>query len=484
MYALDVLQHLAARGLIPHRRVKDFKTSLNKLAAAYHVALETLDLSSVEATYQETLQTYFADLDPAASHHTQRNTAQNLAQLYRQAHETFLLTSAAPSPRRQGQIRRQAFKALRASSPYRQHYKHRTQDRYHVPKEQWPPEIRLGWETYAAERAIQLRQATRQKYAQEFLLYVSYNLRIEQPPIACWDQLFEKARLQRMLTWMAARVQVDQVSRKGMSIIVLILELAKYQERPEYAALQKWKRTLPKPAKVYDKKLPRHTASLADLDRVGCTLMDEARQMRTSRYRSNGIWGAVRFSSGLIIRLLVRCPRRSREIREMDLGGRLYQTDRGAWQLHYRSHQLKIAEHDGYPNEFRMPWPPDLVSDLEEYLRDYRPSFPQSESSAIVFLTRGGRAMGRGDLVRDRIAPDCFRLLGKHIYPHLFRTLWCDAYLDAHPGDWEGAAAMLNDTPQTVQSWYRQFRVEQHLKKAVDFNVKLFGNGHRKGMSP
>jgi hypothetical protein len=64
----------------------------------------------------------------------------------------------------------------------------------------------------------------------------------------------------------------------------------------------------------------------------------------------------------------------------------------------------------------------------------------------------------------------------------LFRTLWCDAYIDAHPGDWEGAAAMLNDTPQTIQSWYRQFRVEQHLKKAVDFNAQLFGNG--KGKTP
>ena len=39
---------------------------------------------------------------------------------------------------------------------------------------------------------------------------------------------------------------------------------------------------------------------------------------------------------------------------------------------------------------------------------------------------------------------------------------------------------MLNDTPQTIQSWYRQFRAEQHLKKAVDFNAQLFGNGHRK----
>jgi hypothetical protein len=75
------------------------------------------------------------------------------------------------------------------------------------------------------------------------------------------------------------------------------------------------------------------------------------------------------------------------------------------------------------------------------------------------------------------VAP-CFEKLGKHIYPHLFRTLWTDAYLDAHPGDYEGAAAMLNDTPATVERMYRQFRVEQHLKHATEFNAQLFGHGN------
>ena len=42
---------------------------------------------------------------------------------------------------------------------------------------------------------------------------------------------------------------------------------------------------------------------------------------------------------------------------------------------------------------------------------------------------------------------------------------------------------MLNDTPETVQAWYRQFRVEQHLKKATDFNAQLFGNGAGKRMA-
>jgi hypothetical protein len=43
-----------------------------------------------------------------------------------------------------------------------------------------------------------------------------------------------------------------------------------------------------------------------------------------------------------------------------------------------------------------------------------------------------------------------------------------------HPGDFEGTAATLNNTPQMVQARYRRFRREQHLRKAMDFNAKLF----------
>ena len=94
--------------------------------------------------------------------------------------------------------------------------------------------------------------------------------------------------------------------------------------------------------------------------------------------------------TGLLIRFMVRCPRRQKEIREMDLDGRLYQDDFGTWQLHYQSHQLKIAMHDGQPNEFRMEWPADLVDDLTEYLEVFRPMIlgPRPESTGLPHAPR------------------------------------------------------------------------------------------------
>jgi hypothetical protein len=146
----------------------------------------------------------------------------------------------------------------------------------------------------------------------------------------------------------------------------------------------------------------------------------------------------------------------------------------GIWQLHYRPDQLKIDEHDGEPNEFRMAWPQDIVADLDEYLTTFRPRFPDAKSSRTVFLSYKGKRAPTQHF-RETIRVACWQHLRKRISPHLFRTIWTDAYLDAHPGDFEGAAAMLNDKPETVAGWYRQFRVAKHLAKAEDFTAKLFG---------
>jgi integrase len=482
MLALTALQSLSTRGVIAPTRLKDIRTSLNKLAAAYQIPVDELDLAGIEATYPETLKTFFAEQSTPASVHTIRNTQQNIKQLLRQAHQAALLGSAA----RPKTGRRRTNKEIRAAfvkgSPYNDHYFGRKKASYTVPMDQWPDEIRQGWQRYEAEKSLQIRQSTLRSHRLYFTSYVGYNLTVDAAPITRWDQIFETDRLKRCLGWLAARLKVSQVSSSGEKIVIVVTDIAKHLERPEYATLQKLKRQLPKPTPIHDKKRPRHTITLRELDQAGLTMLAEARQPLIHRTDS-GARRAVRFQTALIIRLLTRCPRRQREIREMDLDGRLYRDEAGVWQLHYRSDQLKIAVHDGAPNEFRMPWPPDLVDDLEEYLQVFRPRIPNSAMSPLVFPTERGRQLTES-LLGWRITLHCYRLTGKHVFPHLFRTLWCDAYLDAHPGDFEGAAAMLNDRPQTVQGWYRQFRVEQQLKKAIDFNAFTFGHDRRQNGHP
>lgn len=99
--------------------------------------------------------------------------------------------------------------------------------------------------------------------------------------------------------------------------------------------------------------------------------------------------------------------------------------------------------------------------------------FPNADTDRHVFLTQKGNSFTVTPLwIRFHLA--IYRALQKRLWLHRLRTIWSDAYLDAHPGDYEGAAAMLNNSPNMVRQRYRRFRREQHLQKAVDFNAQVF----------
>jgi hypothetical protein len=483
MHALTLLSAVDSTGAIPPSRIKDIKTAINKLAQACQLPPDELDLASVEATYPDLLKTYFDSLGPSVSSHTIRNTLQNLGQLYRAAHASLLIADTGAALRSRVPTQKQAHQELQEHSPHRRTHAKDVLAHYGLPVEQWPPDIAQAWQGYAEAKTIEVRQITMACYLEHLLLYVGYNVRHDPFPPSRWDELFEIPRMRRFIAWKAARVGAERITVDGKRCITFLVDIAKELERPDYAALYKFKRKLPRPAATVNKQAPRHTVSLVALDQLGLTLMAEARQPGPRDYHKDfhpsrpGWYRAVKFTTGLIIRLLTRCPRRQKEIREMDFGGRLYQDDRGTWQLHYQSHQLKNEMHNKQPNEFRMEWPPDLVDDLTEYLQVFRPMLLGNTESTLVFPTCRGRMIS-DSAFWERIALNCWARLHKHVFPHLFRTLWCDAYLDAHPGDFEGAAAMLNDTEQTVRNMYRQFRAQQQLKKGTDFNAQLFGHGH------
>jgi hypothetical protein len=488
MEALDLVHTLAARGAIAASRVKDFKTSLQKLADASQIPLNELDLNAVGTTYETALETYFDALTPPASQHTQRNTFQNLRQLYRLIDKGVNF----PRDRRRTPSTRmstaEAKQHLVKASPYRTHY---NQGPYRCLRDLWPEDIRQNWQRYCDSRALEIRQSTRATHENWFASYVGYNLTIEHPPIQDWSQLFEPERVLRFVTWHAKRVggKNARASSLGSHVISFIGMLAEHLDRPETMSLRKLQRKLPKPGRLHQTKRPEHTFTLQELDAVGLALIEEGtapfvfrRGPLTPDVPHPGLRRAVRYQTGLIIRLWVRVPMRSRSIREMDLDGRLYRDEQGQWQLYYLGDQLKIEEQDGDTNEFRIAWPLELVENLETYLREYRPRFPNAETDTTVFLSKRGYPLTQGNIwYRFRIA--IYQALRKRIWPHLLRTIWSDAYVDAHPGDYEGAAAMLNNSPAMVQAKYRRFRREQHLQKAIDFNAELF-NGHPRRKTP
>jgi hypothetical protein len=499
MTARQIVDSLIARQHLASTRKKDVLTSLRKLAAASDVGLDDLDLAAAEHTYPEILKAYFDHLDPVPSVHTQRNTFQNIAQLYRAMHDGRMLRQAPPQKWRRI-TNEEARRHYRETSPYRSRSSKKLSP-YGVHKDQWPADIRQHWEDYRTEKSFDVRAATIEKYENFFGAYVSYNLQFEDPAPTTWDQLFEVARLRRWVQWHAARVDASwtremgatrrktRITRRGKDVVDLCVLLARYEKRLETEALIAFRSKLPVVESWHRKTDPIHAVTPRELEDLGLRLLDDARRpiKREKTVRRNGIHRAITCQTALMIRLWWRVPIRSRSMREMDIAlpgvyvpsPRLYQDEHGTWQLRYEGEQLKIGERRGRTNEFRVPFPPDLVPHLEEYLRVFRPMMPCADTNPHLWLGRDGTTPSKA-LLRDRLTYTVYSAIGKRIYPHLLRTIWTDAYLLSSGGDIDTAAYMLNDNPATVLQHYHELVGERQVAKAYAFNQAILGNSNRK----
>lgn len=482
---LELLNSLVTRGYLPASRAKDIKTALQKLADAYAIDLDRLDLASIEPTALETVRTHLLNLQPVSSAYTQRNTRQNLKQFYRLLHEQRLLPTVKPSPVKR-MTARQARVEARHTSPYRSRSRG-VLSAYGLRQDQWPMAIRGPWENYLAERAIDIRAATIEMYRQQMTAYVSYGLAIDQPPIATWDDLFDRRRLLRFIAWHAKRVGAARVTTRGSHLARLMASIAFAQNRPDAEALHALLKKLPAVKAFHDKQAACHAFTAEELEGVGLDLLAEAHrplppesQRRLTPDRHTGVMRATAHQSGLIIRLLWRLPLRSRSIREMELDKNLFRDASGVWTLRYVGEELKVGERNGRVNVFQVPWPPELTAHLEEYLGEFRPRFPHADDNPHVFLTRFGNTFAPQTLYR-RLAEDLYIRLRKRFFPHLVRTLWVDRWL-LSGGDVSTAAYLLNDSVATVLKRYHELRGMDHIQKAYAFNQAILGHGQ--GTSP
>jgi hypothetical protein len=304
--------------------------------------------------------------------------------------------------------------------------------------------------------------------------YVSYRLTVEHPPITTWDQLFDPQALQRFIQWHVKRINVSRITTSGIHAVRIVIALAKHDDRPELPALKALGKKLPIPVPMHDKQRPEHSLSLQEIEQVGLTLLEEARQpVLNTRSHWPGAKRATRYEKGLILRLLVRIPLRQRNIRELRLGRNLYQDHHGVWQLQFQGEELKVGERSGSINTFRLPFPPDLIEHLQEFLHDYRPLLPHAAESQHLFLNWQGRPYTASSL-HQMLFIQIYARTGKRFYPHLIRTIWTDAFL-LKTHDISTAAYMLNDTPTTVLKRYHELRGNDHIQKAYQFTQSLLG---------
>jgi hypothetical protein len=472
MTLTELLDALTQRSAIPPARVKDLKTSLRYLARAEDTTPDNLiNAETLEPRYQTVVRAYFAAMNPNPSRYTIRNTLNNLSFFFRTARACGLLQTFIPQPARQ-KINNALREEASQTSPYMKYFRV-TNYKYRLPPTAWPPNILAGWTRYLSARQFELRATSLRAYELQFTRYISYLLTFEQPAVTTWDQLFDPERLKHYIQWHAKRMGISRITTTGTKAVALMIMIARHDERPEYPLLKAFARKLPTPEPIHDKQRAEHSITLQELENVGLTLLQEAHRPIDSRRQWGGSRLAVRHAKALMIRLLTRVPLRQRNIRELQLGRNLCRDHQGVWQLQFQGEELKIGQRGGRINTFRIPFPPDLIEHLDEYLQHYRPLLPRSVEDQHLFLNAKGRPYTTQKL-HNTLFIHIYARTGKRFYPHLIRTIWTDTYL-LQTGDISTAAFMLNDRPETVLNRYHELRANDHVSKAHIFTQHLFG---------
>jgi hypothetical protein len=480
MTLTELLTTLHTRGALPPRRLKDVQTSLRYLARALgHASPEQCTVEAVAsldpAAWKARLDTYFLALPQPPSMHTVRNTRNNLSFLFRQAAAQGLLLPATASPRL-ARTRKAREQLAVGRSPFAARVRAANASRYALAFADWPPAIRAGWEAYHASRQRKTRAISLNHYRAVLGRYLGFLQTIAAVPLT-WETVFDPARMDQYVGWHCQRAQV-RMTRQAFQFPRVLHTLAQALHYPQAAAIAAYAQDLPLPEPMHTKK--ETWLTLCEVEQVGCAEVQAAarpilthgwQRLGTPSYaraaQHPGLLRAVQYQRGLVLRLLVRVPLRSRNYCEMRLGQNLYRDAQGHWRLHFQGAELKIDTRKGRVNTYQLDLTalyPEVIPDLERFLTEYRPRLPHADAAPQVFLTRHGRPF-RGTALKQELAACVFTYTEKPFYPHRIRTIWATEFI-ARTGDFTTAAYMLGDTVQVVLREYQEILDQAHQQKA------------------
>ena len=487
MMLTDLLTTLEAQGALKKSRVPAMKTSLKYLASALgHVSPEQCPADAAlrqEATWAKALEDHWRALealDRTISAYTRRNTRNDIRKVFQLA-EAHALIQAPRPPRLLEVPRRKVFeRQQRATAPYQTTYARQSRAcAYALPQAEWPPDIQAGWREYQVRCGLRLRETTFAAHAKRLTYYLGYLTNIA-GRMPTWEDLFAVAQLDAFVRWHAARLE-RPITTQGHCVAQTVAAIATGLKLPASRALADFRNTLPTPEPTHDKRL--HWLSLATLEAVAddCLAQGRVPLVVQAKVRHHGVERASTFARGVMLKLLVRVPLRSRNLREMRLERNLYHDQQtGHWHLRFSGSDLKIGTRKGIINEYKMDLTEhttDFIPVLEEFIREYRPRLPGSAASTLLFLTRYGRPFSQKTLCQELSSAVALRT-GKRFYPHLIRTIWATEYLtsDDTP-DWTTAAVMLGDTVATVMAHYHDLVDQAHHPKAKAFVGRALRTG-------
>jgi len=470
---------------------KDLKTAVNTLTKALNYS----DSAQCPADqYNRPLPDLYRILeahlrDGGKSPHTVRNIKNNISRLFRYAEEKHLLTIKPAIPKRNAvpiSLTRPDSAGMRVRN-----------DGSSLVFRLWPENLIKEWEgfhAWATALVVDGRNAQFRKREATMILhrtllegFFGYLVHQRHMETLCFDQLFDINLLRDYVRW-HVNEKHHRVTRTIESFITRCISLSnQYRPTPKLTEqLRELKRTLPAPTRVYDKR--NVWVSLADLDRVGRGLWPDKRPEDLDlRNQAPGSIIASRAGLSIVFRLWTYIPYRQRNIREMKLGENLYKDSDGNWHIKFVGEQLKVATKKGKTNVFDLPFPPDLVPDLETYLNVWRPILAKMTNHQYphVFLKKSGYTWdtkfnhNESTNFNVLIRRTTYAYLGRFTTPHMVRTIWATEWIKNTHGDFYTVAYMLNDRLETVIASYAELLDEDVAEKAYrTIHERINGHGN------
>jgi hypothetical protein len=179
---------------------------------------------------------------------------------------------------------------------------------------------------------------------------------------------------------------------------------------------------------------------------------------------------ANRAGRAVAILLLATRPLRNKNYREAQLGQHIYKTQEGKWVLNFTGNEglaslKRKRTNEGAVNQYYCEIPQFVVPYVEEYVEFWRPILTRDAANRFFFLTHQSQPY-TGDGFAFWIQCATVKWLGKRVNPHLFRDIVATEIINETESA-TAAAALLNDTPETVFQHYWHLN-QQHAVQVTD----------------
>jgi integrase len=167
-----------------------------------------------------------------------------------------------------------------------------------------------------------------------------------------------------------------------------------------------------------------HMVAPSELFALGCSLLDQA-DHQPDHYHS-----ATMARDGIMIALLACCPVRIANLTQIEIGHHLL-FDNDRYLLAFAAAETKTRQ------SLAGELPPETTAMIDRYLRHYRRILLKrgtGEPTNAFWIDRWGRPMQEHS-IRDQIEKRTRDTFGRHVWPHLFRTIAASGFVDLAPDE-------------------------------------------------